>query len=313
MGIRPIDVGGNAAVASRWQDPEIIKRAMLKTEAYLDVAFNSREGIARVASALTSPVRKYLDHVPFGRRVVVSEPIPTGQIAYFDADIEEFYATKVAEDGTTNMLICSAVRTIVQPFEMMVKPKVPFKEVKLRKYKVVERVKERLKQSLGLREDLLWLSLFSDASTAVNNQVVLTDSLSKDSLAMAFQEVEKWRLVTASVIISPAGVSAIRRWQRDYIDEVARIEIRRTGFLGNLWGANFYVTNLLSSTSGTTSYAYVLSSPQFLAWNPIWANAEVVPADRPDDGLLGFNGYQLMGMIVHNSKAVARVQFVSKL
>lgn len=311
MAMRPIEVGKTNAPV-RWQDPETVRRAMLKAESYLDVAFGTREGIARIASALTQPVRKYLDHVPFGRRVVVSEPIPTGQIAYFDADIEEFYATKVAEDGTTNMLVCSAVRTIVQPFELMVKPKVPFKEVKLRKYKVVERVKERLKQSLGLREDLLWLSLFSDASTATNSEIILTSTLTKDSLAMAFAEVEKHRLITASVIISPAGVSAIRRWQRDYIDEVARIEIRRTGFLGNLWGANFYVTNLLSSTSGATSYAYVLSSPQFLAWNPIWANAEVLPADRPDDGLLGFTGYELMGMIVHNSRAVARVRFIQQ-
>lgn len=295
------------------KDPVALRQEEFRKQATVDLMLKSPVGLRKLAAVLTNPVRKHLDHVPIGRKLVVSEPIPEGQIAYFDADILEFSGVKIAEDGTSRMIICKATRTQVDPFEIVVKPKVPFKELRIRKYKVFDRMKERLKQGLGIREDYLWFSLFHDSAILTNSEVDVATDITKDTYALAFEQVDRHRLATTSVVISPEAVSGMRRWQRDYIDEVARIEIRRTGYLGNLFGANFYVTNLITTGTEEASFcfAYVLAAPEFLAWNPIYADAEVVPADRPDDYLLGLNGYELMGMVVHNSWAVSRIKFVA--
>ena len=201
---------------------------------------------------------------------------------------------------------------MVDEFELTVKPKVPYKEMRIRKFKMVDRLKERLKQGMALREDNLWLSLFHTASTVVNTEQTASSGLSKDILAHGVAEIENNRLQAASIICNPAAVSGIRRWNRDQIDETARIEIREAGYLGRLWNSNFFITDLISINSSTKyTYAYILAGPQFLAWMPIRADGEIVPADRPDDNLFGFNGYSLMGMIVHNNKGAARVKFLS--
>lgn len=277
--------------------------------ATIDAMMRNPIGIRKLAAVLTNPVRKHLDYVGIGRKLVVPESIPQGQIAYFDADIEEFSGIKIAEDGTSRIIVIKAKRTQVEPFEIVTKPKVPFKEVRIRKYKIFDRMKERLKQGLQIREDLLWFTLFYDNATLTNTQVVDATDITKAGLAKTFYQVDRHRLASIAVIISPAAVMGIREWQRDYIDEVARVEIRRTGYLGNLFGANFYVTNLIEPDDDGYEWAYILAAPEFLAWNPIYADTEVVPADRPDDQLLGLNGWELMGMIVHNDWAVSRLRF----
>jgi len=280
-----------------------------KKNATVDLLMKSPMGLRKLAAVLTNPVRKHLDYVGIARKLVVTEPIPEGQMAYFDADIEEFSGVKIAGDGTSLMVVVKSNRTVVEPFEIVTKPKVPFKELRLRKYKVFDRMKARLKQGLQIREDLTWFSLFHSSAILTNSQIVDTSDITKAGLTKGFYQVDRHRLASVSVVMSPEAVSGIRQWERDYIDEVARIEIRKTGHLGNLYGANFYVTNLIEVDDSGYCYVYVLASPELLAWNPIYADAEVIPADRPDDQLLGLNGYELMGAVVHNSWAVARVRF----
>ena len=246
----------------------------------------------------------------FVRKLVVVESMPEGAISYYDADIEEFYGVKVAEDGTSRFVIAKALRTTVNPFEIWAKVKVPFKELKIRKYRVFDRAKERLKQAMYLKEDLNWLALIHAAAVLTNTEVQEGTAITKADYAEAQLMIEQHRLLATSIIINPFAAKQMRNWQRDYIDEVARIELRRTGYIGNLFGMNFYVTTLIPSDDGNGySYSYCVAPPEFLAWFPIYADAEVVPADRGDDGLLGLSCYQLNGMIVHNSYAASRVRF----
>ena len=104
--------------------------------------------------------------------------------------------------------------------------------------------------------------------------------------------------------MSPYGIQGIRRWQYEDIDNVAREEIRKSGYLGSIWDADIYINDQV--TSGTF---YIIAEPEFTAWMPIRRDVDVIPADRPDDLLLGFVGYELLGMTVHNGKAVAKGTF----
>jgi len=291
------------------RDPELVKVDLMRKEAAISLALKTHTGLAKLAAALANPVRKYLDYVPIIRRVYVTETIPDGAMMYFDNDILEWSGVITGKDGASEFIVCNAVRKIVPDFEIVTFPKIPYRELRVRKYKVFDRVKQRLQQSLGIREDLYGFSQLFTSAVLTNAQIVVAGPLTSAALALGFRGVERHRLLGVSVITNPDGISCIRRWQRTQIDEVARIEIRQTGYLGNLWGANFYVTNLIAPDANDISYLYITSAPQLLAWMPIRADAEIVPADRPDDVLLGFVGYELLGMIVHNSRAVVRIQF----
>jgi len=308
MKVRTITAATQTSVPSP-VDPIIARQQQMAKSAAIDSAFRTSGGTAKVAAALLNPVKKHLDYVAINRRIAVPEMIPEGAIAYFDADIEEFSAIKVGRDGVSRKIVCEAVRTQVEPFEIWAKPKVPYRELRIRKFKVLERTRERLKQGMGIREDLILLALMHDAAVSTNTQFSTTSYLSKTVLAQAAAQVERHRLFAASLIVNPQAISGIRRWDWNTIDELARTEIRRTGYIGNLWGANVFVTTLIDIDAFDRTYGYICAAPQFLAWIPIYADSEIIPADLPDQGLLGFNGYDLLGMVLHNVLAVSRVRF----
>lgn len=294
------------------QDPLIKRAEYLKKEAALELAFRTQAGLMKLAQALASPVRKHLDYRGVGRRFLVTEPYVDPGPMYYDADVPEFDAVVIGRDGASRMVICRATRTIIPEFEIVARVKVPFAEIRTRKYRVVERVKERLKQSFAIKEDLLIFSLMDDAISLSGQVEVLTGGLVKTALAEAFWRVEMRRLIAQNVLCSPGAIYYIRNWERDAIEETARIEIRRTGYLGTLWGANFVVTQLLKPfLKAGVEYEriYVTTDPQFTGWYPIRADVEVVPADQPDLLLLGFVGYHQCGMIIHNIFSVAAVEF----
>jgi len=90
------------------------------------------------------------------------------------------------------------------------------------------------------------------------------------------------------------------------LDQLALQEIRETGYLGNLWGADFYVSDQVQH--GTM---YIMTTPKFLAWMPFRRDTQVIPADDPDNTWLGFVGYELLGMTVFNSRGVTKLTFTA--
>lgn len=283
---------------------------MLKREAALSVALRSERGLSKIAAALASPVKKHLDYIPVFRKFAVVEPIPDGALMYFDSDIPEFIAAQVADNGTSVLLECAANRVFVWERQFVARPKVAYKELYIRKYKVLNRAKERLMQSIGLREDLTGFSMLHSMATVYNTEIQLSSQLTKHGLARGMSEVEKHRLVVKNILLSPFGIQGIRRWQWTDLDEAAREEVRKRGYLGSMWGADFFVSDQIQYDTGThLTYAYIMAEPEKLAWMPVRKEADVMAADLPDQLLLGFVGYELLGMLVHNGWAVSRVRF----
>jgi len=73
--------------------------------------------------------------------------------------------------------------------------------------------------------------------------------------------------------MSAYGTRDIRSWEWTVLDQLALQEIRETGYLGNLWGADFYVSDQVAY--GTM---YIMTSPKFLAWMPFRRDTQVIPA-----------------------------------
>lgn len=283
---------------------------LIRKEAALARALETESGLRKIAANMANPVRQKLDYKGIFRKFAVVEQMPDGVPLIFDRDLPTVPAIKVGRFATTRMVEMKGTRVELDPFEIVARPKIPYSELYNRRYRALDRAKDRLIEGMELREDLIGFSLLDRATvigpTLTNGPVVQVTAgpLDRDPLAKAFTQVEKNRLVVAAVLMSPFGTQGIRRLDFQNLDQVGMQEVRETGYLGQMWGADFYVSDQV--TAGT---AFILTTPKFLAWIPIRKDVDVIPADDPDNLRLGFVGYELIGMTVHNAFGVGRLNF----
>lgn len=167
------------------------------------------------------------------------------------------------------------------------------------------RAKDRLIQGIELREDLYFFGLLETAATTGGNAgVVVAGALTKVGLADGFAQLEDRRLPVGSVLMSAYGTREIRSWEWTVLDQLALMEIRETGYLGSMWGADFYVSDQIENDT-----MYINTTPKFLAWMPFRRDTQVIPADDPDNLWLGFTGWELLGWTVHNATGVTKLTF----
>jgi len=268
-------------------------------EAELRIALKSPTGLAKIAANLSSPVRVRLDYQGIGRKFGIVEPWPDGMPMIYDSDVDEFTAVKVADGGTTRTVEIEVSRTEIQPFEIVAIPKIPYRELYSRLYQVMARTKERLEQSMMLKEDLYIFGLMDGAAGTWYTAQTVATAITKTSLALAMAPIEANRLIVNNILMSAYGISGIRRWQHADLDEVARQEVRQTGYLGSIWGSKIFITDQIA-----TGTFYVTAGPEYLLWIPIRKDFEAIPADDPDNLLLGFVGYEFLGMAIINARGV---------
>jgi len=282
----------------------------MRKEAALSRALESEAGLRKIAANMANPVRRKLDYKGIFRKFAVVEQMPDGVPLIFDRDQPEVPALKVGQYGTVRQIEMKGLRVEVTPFEIAARPKIPYAELYSRRYRALDRAKDRLIQGMELKEDLIGFGLFEAAATiggALGNLVTtVAGMLDRDSLAKGFTQVEKNRLPVAGVLMSPFGTQGVRRFQFQDMDQSGMQEIRESGYLGSIWGADFYVSDQIDP--GTV---YILAPPKFLAWIPIRKDVDVIPADDPDNLRLGFVGYWYGGMALHNSLGVAKISFNS--
>lgn len=284
--------------------------SMIRKEAALQNALQSEAGIKKIAANMANPVRQKLDYKGISRKFAVVEQMPDGVPLVFDRDLPEVPAVKVGKNGTSRIVEMFGKRTELEPYEIVARPKIPYSELYNRRFRALDRAKDRLIEGMELKEDLIFFGLLEAAFTAgsalAGGPVLQTTAgpLDRDPLAKTFTQIEKNRLVVSAVLMSPFGTQGIRRLDFQNLDQSGMQEIRETGYLGSIWGADFYVSDKVPAGS-----AFCLAPPKFLAWQPIRKDVDVIPADDPDNLRLGFVGYSLSALSVHNVFGVARMNF----
>lgn len=160
-------------------------------------------------------------------------------------------------------------------------------------------------QSVAIREDLNGFSLLETASILTNTAQTVAGSLDRATLAKAFAQIESHRLRVRGVILSAFGTMGLRRWEyHKELNEDARTALFSNGYIGRMWGAEFFENDKIPQ--GTV---YLVTEPEYLAWLPVRKDFDIVPADDPDNLLLGFVGAEFIAMTVHNSLGVAKATF----
>jgi hypothetical protein len=277
---------------------------VMKKEAQLTQALQSAAGLNKIAANMANPVRFRLDYKGIWRKFAIVEQMPDGVPLIYDKDQPLAPAVKVGKFGTPRSIEMVGKRVEIQPFEIASRVKVPYSELYNRRYRALDRSKDRLIEGMELREDLIGYGLFEAASGLANTPVSTLGVFDRNLMARGFNQIERNRLSVGAVLMSTAAVMGIRRLQFQDLDQMGMQEVRETGYLGSFWGADFYVSDQVPQ--GT---AYALTTPKYLAWLPIRKDVDVIPADDPDNLRLGFVGYELIGMTVFNALGVEKMTF----
>lgn len=308
--IKRIPLEGSAGQGAAGRQKKLA--SLMEKEAAVRALAASRQGLRRLIAAISDPLKTHLDYVGISRKMLMTEQISQGQIIYHDTDIEEYLAIIVGPNGTSRQIVITGDRVFPTEVEIVVRPKIHRKELEIRTFRVFERMKERLKQAFQLREDLQFLSLLDTAVATSGNTVTVAGNLTPNAIAQAFEKIESNRLVVPHIILNAKGIYGLRVQNNTAIDEAARIELRKTGYLGTLFGASFYLTDQITETGAgnNTTYAYVVTNKELLGTMSFRVDADVTPADNVDNNLVGLVGYELLAWYIHNTNGVSRVEFV---
>lgn len=288
--------------ASMKRDGE--SRNYMRKEALLARTLATQGGLEKIAANMANPVRTRLDYKGIGRKFMVIEQMPDGIPLIFDRDFPDVPAIKAALGGSVRMIDMKGLRVELEHFEITAGVRIPYAELHIRRFRAMERARDRLIEGMQLREDLVIFSLIEDASVIQNTTTTTTSYMDRDALAKTFYQIDKNRLPVGAVLMGPDGTMGLRRWDFLNLDQTGMQEVRETGYLGSIWGVNFFVSDQIPV--GT---AYVLSTPKFSGWFPLRKDVTVNPADEPWHNNLGFTAYLLGGMTWHNTLAAAKLTF----
>jgi HK97 family phage major capsid protein len=267
------------------------------------------EGKMKLAASMQNPLRERLDYEGVFRRAAVVDPLPQGALPYYDRDVN-VPAIVIGEEGQTPETIVKGKRILIPLFELASNPKIPFTQVKERRFNLIDRAQDKAKQEIQAAEDDLGFSALNIASVQVNPQtgvafnatIGVAGSLDRDSLADAFAEIEKHDLRVARMFMNARDYSDIRKFGRDQLDPVTQKSLLATGLMASIWGCDIIVSRVVP-----IGQVFVCTEEKFLAIMPQRIDITVLPADDPDARLIGWSIFEQIGIGVWNPRGVTKI------
>ncbi len=121
---------------SETQKDDMVKRALQTTE-----------GKVALGNAMALPIRRNLDYQGVGRRALTVDPLPNGALPVYDRDID-VAAVVVSANGSAPESQVRGDRIHVPTFEIVSNPVVRIREVKARRFNVIDRAVQKARQEI---------------------------------------------------------------------------------------------------------------------------------------------------------------------
>ena len=263
-------------------------------------------GRQALGAQMAIPIRTQLDYQGMARRFFEIDVLGQGQIARYDRDINAFAAT-VTKKGESVQFIVEGEYIEPITWEIFAPAAIRLKEIQQRRFNVLDRMQERIRIAVQIEEDTQFLTLTETsvaANTANNLIITSTAGASKDFMNKLSAEIMKWDLPAYAYLMNFKSYSHLRSWKRNDVDPVTQREIWQTGLVGSLWGIDLIVSRLVPS-----NWVYCYSEPRFTGVLPIRTDLILLPDDTPKEALIGYVGYEELGMLLVNANSVARGTF----
>jgi hypothetical protein len=293
------------------QLPEVHASVQMSDEekaAFAEKAIHSPEGKLALAQAMQSPVRKNLDYRGIARRTLQLDVLPQGAIASYDLDID-VAAVVVSENGAAPETRVVSDRQTVATFGISANPTVGYKEVKTRRFNIIDRAIQKARQEIQAQEDANVFAAFRAAAEIENTlQSITSTGLLKSDLISLKSEIEDHDLVISKFLLNIRDYNDILRWgagggqglNGGEFDMVTMREVQQTGLLAHIWGADIMVSKIVPRGN-----AIALADADFVGVMPIVQDIEVIPADEPKQRKLGWVVYEEIGVGILNPRGVA--------
>lgn len=263
-------------------------------------------GRQALGAQMAIPIRTQLDYQGMARRFFEIDVLGQGQIARYDRDINAFAST-VTKKGETAQFIVEGEYVEPVTWEIFAPAAIRLKEIQQRRFNVLDRMQERIRIAVQIEEDTQFLALAETtvAANTTNNPIVTsTAGCSKDFMNKLSAEIMKWDLPAYAYLMNFKSYAHLRSWKRNDVDPVTQREIWQTGLVGSLWGIDLIVSRLVPN-----NWVYCFSEPRFTGVLPVRTDLILLPDDTPKEALIGYVGYEEIGMLIVNSNSVARGTF----
>jgi hypothetical protein len=256
------------------------------------------QGRQRIAANIQEPLRKLRDYSAVGRRAFFIDELPDGTLPVYDMD-PDMPAYVVGEEADSIQTVVKSKRLMIPLFELASYPKVPFTQVKERRFDVIRRIKQKSKDELFRKEDrLIFAAMKKAANNNVTNSTVSVSSASFNIGKMAdmFARIETHGLRVDKIYMNAINVPVIRKAGRDFVDFETQKELLRTGYIGVLWGASIYL-----SPEIPTDTIFFVTEPEYFGVIPVRIDLTVIPADDPGNRSFGWSIFENIGIGIHNA------------
>lgn len=263
-------------------------------------------GRQALGAQMAIPIRTQLDYQGMARRFFEIDVLGQGQIARYDRDINAFAAT-VTKKGESVQFIVEGEYVEPITWEIFAPAAIRLKEIQQRRFNVLDRMQERIRIAVQVEEDTQFLALTETtvAANTTNNPIITsTGGCSKDFMNQLSATIMKWDLPAYAYLMNFVSYSHLRSWKRNDVDPVTQREIWQTGLVGTLWGIDLIVSRLVPN-----NWVYCYSEPRFTGVLPIRTDLILLPDDTPKEALIGYVGYEELGMLLVNANSVARGTF----
>lgn len=255
-------------------------------------------GRQRIAASMQEPLRRLRDFVSNGRKALFVDELPDGTLPIYDKDIDT-PAYVVAEEADSISTVVKGERVLIPLFELASWPKVPFTQVKERRFDIVRRIKQKAKDELFRKEDNIIFTAFQtagDANTTNTDIAEASADFDMTTIVEGFARVERHGLRVDKIYCNPNEYRVFRNAGRDYVDFETQRELLRTGYMGQVYGSQIF-----QNVEVPVGHMYLITEPEYLGVIPVRIDLTVIPADDPGNRAFGWSIFENLGVGLHNA------------
>jgi hypothetical protein len=256
----------------------------------------------RVAFVMQTPLKNRLDYVAVGRKFLLVDELPQGEIPAYDLDIPEYGAVKIAARGAAPVVETNVKRVEIPTFSISINTSVKWEELTIRRYPVFDRAKERTAIAMAIAEDAEIFRLLNTAASL--SPITIADQVrpfTRAAFAKLYAGIATQQLVPSTYLFNPVYYEDILSWDATDLDQVSLNVIVETGQFGVLHGLK-----MIMSTKFPAGYVYGLTTPDKLGRMPERKAVEIKIWDNVPEQQFNIVAWEQVGMGIHNPAGVAR-------
>jgi hypothetical protein len=274
---------------------------------------STSEGRQRIANDLITPIQRQLDFTSIARRIFRVDHFPGIFPIYERAENSSTFMVDV--EGSNVVPVTTGSRVVIPTFEISSHPEIPLSQIRNNRFELIDRAQNQAVQRISSTESLLSYNILNTVTTRTNQIIRPVEFNTPESILNTFRDafasIERSELRVARILSNRFDYfdySIIQNNLNDNLDQTTHDELRASGVMGSLWGAQ-----IITNQNIPQGEIFVTSEPEQLGVMPIRSDITVLSADDPSRAMLGWSIFEEVGMGCLNLNAVTRISLTQEV